>query len=328
MSRSTIYKLQVEPSITVQIALLPYPRPRIPSSYMPQQSPDYLLLTSTRYDPFLEIFTWNYDDDGPSPFFLLRHHCDRLNAAIDAHDWPNARSSHNYSNLKAACVNAIIEESSKEDISGAYYVRITLSRKGEIAVTASPLPARFSYDPLLAPLSTAPSGSTDSLLDDPPPLSVFLDKQPTPTSIFTQTKTTFRQLYEQAKERNRHVLGSTSTSSDILLYNLQEQLLETTIFNIAFYRSGKWLTPKTTSGCLSGVIRRWLLEHERIREDTEGVLMKADVREGELVLLFNGHISTHIGETMPSLWSHLRDVENSPEVESERHKVGNGEAKM
>ncbi|KAJ3517859.1 hypothetical protein NLJ89_g238 [Agrocybe chaxingu] len=250
---------------------------------MPQQSPDYLLLSSTRYDPFLEKFTWNYDDEGPSPFFLLRYHFDRLNAAIDAHDWPNARSSHSYSNLKAACVRAVTEENSKEHTSGAYYVRITLSRNGQIAL----------------PLFTAPSDPTSSLVDNPPALSVFLDKQSTATSIFTETKTTFRQVYEQAKERNKDVLGSASTSSDILLYNLHEQLLETTISNVAFYRSGKWLTPKTTSGCLLGVIRRWLLEHERIHEDTEGILTKADVREGELVLLFNGPTAQHLKQCVP-----------------------------
>jgi branched-subunit amino acid aminotransferase/4-amino-4-deoxychorismate lyase len=68
--------------------------------------------------------------------------------------------------------------------------------------------------------------------------------------------------------------------------------METTIFNAAFYRDSQWVTPATTSGCLGGVMRRWLLENGRIREE---ILRKNAISEGEWVLLFNGVQGCRIG---------------------------------
>ena len=69
------------------------------------------------------------------------------------------------------------------------------------------------------------------------------------------------------------------------MYNQHGELMETTIFNIAFYRNSQWITPATTSGCLGGVMRRWLLENGRIREE---ILTRDAICDGEYVLLFNG----------------------------------------
>jgi len=162
---------------------------------------------------------------------------------------------------------------------------MTVSKEGPnyFNITAVAVPC-FSSDPTLPslfdPLSN-PNGATPSLL------RVFLDTEATTPSIFTKTKTTFRNVYDLPKRRNEITLRAvpSGVDSDILLYNQLGELMETTIFNVAFYRNSQWVTPATTSGCLGGVMRRWLLENGRVREE---VLTRDTICEGEWVLLFNG----------------------------------------
>lgn len=71
--------------------------------------------------------------------------------------------------------------------------------------------------------------------------------------------------------------------------------METTIFNVAFYRDSQWTTPAATSGCLSGIMRRCLLENGRIQEDVNQILMTDAIHEGERVLLFNAVQGCRIG---------------------------------
>ena len=72
---------------------------------------------------------------------------------------------------------------------------------------------------------------------------------------------------------------------DVLLFNPQGLLAETSIRNIAFRRGNQWVTPKLESGCLSGVFRRVLLEEGRL---VEGVVRGDELRLDETVLTFNG----------------------------------------
>jgi 4-amino-4-deoxychorismate lyase len=67
----------------------------------------YSLLTSTRYDAFLESCRWNDDDEGPQPFFLLPYHLERLISAAEAHGWLVVRSALTYSVLKTACAEVV-----------------------------------------------------------------------------------------------------------------------------------------------------------------------------------------------------------------------------
>lgn len=71
--------------------------------------------------------------------------------------------------------------------------------------------------------------------------------------------------------------------------------METSIFNVAFLRDSKWLTPHSKVGCLPGVARRWLLESELIEEDADGRLDTTNITEGEVVLLFNGVQGCRLG---------------------------------
>jgi 4-amino-4-deoxychorismate lyase len=64
-------------------------------------------------------------------------------------------------------------------------------------------------------------------------------------------------------------------------------ITETSVRNVAFFRHGRWVTPHDSTGCLPGVMRRWLLERGQVVTDDQGWLSRNNVRQGELVLVFN-----------------------------------------
>jgi 4-amino-4-deoxychorismate lyase len=169
-----------------------------------------------------------------------------------------------------------------------------LSKTGALTANVSPT-LRFVSDPTAASLFNPTSDGEPSAIASI--LTIYMDSQPTPTSIFTSTKTTQRTVYNDARARIGLTLGpsSTVTESDVLLYNPDNLITETSIFNIAFYRSSSWITPAATTGCLPGVFRRWLLEQGRIREADEYSLTKDSIKGGEWVLLFNGVQGCRLG---------------------------------
>lgn len=138
------------------------------------------------------------------------------------------------------------------------------------------------------PTSVIHAVTINPMTDNPQPtVFVHLDTQKTPSSIFTSTKTTNRVHYDAARARaGIPPVGTPQpVPVDVLLYNSDNQLTETSIRNIAFFRSDRWITPSLETGCLSGIMRRLLLEQGLI---VEGNLNKDDVKLGEVVLLFNG----------------------------------------
>ena len=161
-------------------------------------------------------------------------------------------------------------------------------------MTATPLAATFSFDPTLLSIGKPP------LLNDHSEtcMKIYVDTEAITSSIFTTTKTTFRSVYDHARMRNgnRSQPGSDWSGSDILLYNDKGFITEATIFNVAFYRSSKWITPSANSGCLPGVMRRWLLQSCRISEDESRCLTKDSIQPGEWVLLFNGVQGCRLGK--------------------------------
>jgi 4-amino-4-deoxychorismate lyase len=126
--------------------------------------------------------------------------------------------------------------------------------------------------------------STTSQLNSSTIIQLHLDTLATPSSLYTRTKTSRRTHYDSA--RARHSVDP-AIPSDVLLYDDHGRLTETSVRNVAFFREGAWYTPADETGCLPGVARRWLLEHNRIIVDTQGVLTKESVRDGEMALVFN-----------------------------------------
>ncbi|KAJ4485757.1 aminotransferase [Lentinula aciculospora] len=242
----------------------------------------YSLLSSTRYDESLLKCGWNNDIDGPSPFFLLPFHFDRLREASEQHDWQGANTL-SYTMLKEKCRQKVEQEGHTQ----AVKVRITLSEAGEIEVTVSAV-ASFQSDPMglvhFNPMLDIPP-------DDNSIVAVHIDSMSTPSSLFTRTKTTNRALYDEARTRAK----ISSSTSEVVLFNDDSSITEASISNVSFFRAGRWLTPSASTGCLPGVLRRWLLQKGLIDEDHGEQLTVNRILEGDWVLLSNGVQGCRLG---------------------------------
>lgn len=120
-----------------------------------------------------------------------------------------------------------------------------------------------------------------------PVRKIYIDPEPTSPSIFTKTKTTRRSVYNVARARvNLSPMPTPADAHlDILLHNQNGFAMETSIRNIAFWRDQRWVTPSLATGCLSGVMRRVLLQEFGVLEQDTKI---DNVLLGEVVLIFNG----------------------------------------
>lgn len=125
---------------------------------------------------------------------------------------------------------------------------------------------------------------------------VYLDPESTPPSIFTCTKTTKREMYNSARERAKLAPLAPSSpgrpvpSEEVLIHNERQHITEGSFTNFAVYRSRRWVTPSADSGCLPGVMRRWIVEQGRVYEASEETFNRESLRQDEWLLLFNGVI--------------------------------------
>lgn len=126
-------------------------------------------------------------------------------------------------------------------------------------------------------------------------ISLFCDTEPTLTSKFTETKTTRREAYNLARLRVGipAVGDEPGTPKDVILYGIEDQVMETSIRNIAFWRGGRWVTPPLLDGCLPGIARRFLLEEGKI---VEGRVLMKDLKVGEVLLVFNAVEGARLGK--------------------------------
>lgn len=164
-------------------------------------------------------------------------------------------------------------------------IRITISELGVIKIAISPIP-HISHSLISAAIINPISDNVQTVL------SIHLDSEPTPSGNFTRTKTTNRLHYDAARVRANLPPVGIPTSSDVLLYNSENLLTETSIRNFALFRSGRWVTPSLDTGCLPGIMRRLLIEQSLV---AEGLISKDEVTPGEVVLLFNGVEGCRLG---------------------------------
>lgn len=101
-----------------------------------------------------------------------------------------------------------------------------------------------------------------------PKLTVVLDTEPFSSSSndpYVLHKTTRRDMYDISRARaGCHWHGDNNEPFDVILWNSNNEITETSITNIAirFIVDGKpiWKTPKISCGLLPGVFRSYLLE--------------------------------------------------------------------
>jgi len=130
-------------------------------------------------------------------------------------------------------------------------------------------------------------------------LTIHIDTQP--TSDTTALKTTDRRAYDDARVRaGLQPVGSSDPPAidapdDVILYNTLNAITESSVCNVAFHRNGRWVTPPLAVGCISGVVRRWLLEQHRIFEAAEDELTLDSIKDDEWVLVSNGVRGCRLG---------------------------------
>jgi 4-amino-4-deoxychorismate lyase len=149
----------------------------------------------------------------------------------------------------------------------------------------------FTLDPSLLAHGDVPSELPSNIIQ------IRLDRTPTTPSIFTRTKTTVRSQYDEARVRSGipPITSLQGPNFEVLLIDKDNHILETSIYNVAFRRSGRWLTPNAKYGCLPGVFRRFLLAEDLIDEDQNDTIVVNDVKDGEYVILCNGAQGCRLG---------------------------------
>jgi 4-amino-4-deoxychorismate lyase len=274
---------------------------------MSGDEPAFQLISSVRYDKEALLFAqWNTSRNGgkQSPYLLLRYTVDRFIRAAKTHSWATP-SELTLDWLESRCDASLKDK----DLSQPYKVlswsvpqfilelidsqiRIVLSQQGDIWVEPTPIPKLNPPGDLFI---TATLNPTSALVASEALVDVYLDTEPTSPSVFTSTKTTRREAYNLARTRvDIPAIGvEPGTPKDVVLHRSDGQVMETSIRNIAFWRMDRWVTPPLQVGCLPGVARRLLMEEGKI---VEGYILIADLKVGDVVLLFNAVEGARLGK--------------------------------
>jgi branched-subunit amino acid aminotransferase/4-amino-4-deoxychorismate lyase len=83
------------------------------------------------------------------------------------------------------------------------------------------------------------------------------DKVVAPSLPYANLKHTYRSHFEQAKEE-----AFLNNWDDILLYNEQQRIVESTIANVFFLKDDTLYTPSQREGCVLGIMRKLLMEYQ------------------------------------------------------------------
>ena len=115
---------------------------------------------------------------------------------------------------------------------------------------------------------------------------IVLDPLPTDTSDpFLFHKTTHRRIYDEAYARR-------GTADEVVLWNENGELTETTRANLVLRIGDEWLTPKLSCGLLAGTYRAELLARGRLREAVLPIEMLDAASDVLLVNSLRGWIRT------------------------------------
>jgi len=155
-----------------------------------------------------------------------------------------------------------------------------LSDVVENSVTPYPAPP----PPLRLRLLLAADGSirieTMAIANDVPPRPVRLGLAAPPIAVenpFLHFKTTHREVYETARR-------SRPECDDVLLWNEQGEVTESTIANLVARIDGELVTPPVNCGLLAGTFRAELIERGEI---TERIITIDDLPNAEALYLIN-----------------------------------------
>ncbi|KAL9108509.1 MAG: hypothetical protein Q9227_006724 [Pyrenula ochraceoflavens] len=161
-----------------------------------------------------------------------------------------------------------------------YKIRVAIARSGDFDVSSLLLEsiAITNYTPSnLIPRSLAES--TSNVVS----CVVYVDSAPIEPSVFTRHKTTYRQPYDEARSRVE-ILNAGPTQAEVLIWNSHGEVMEASLCTPYFLRVGGWITPRAESGGNIGVSRTMAISKGICKE---GIVMKRDLMDGEIIWLSN-----------------------------------------
>ncbi|KAJ9663327.1 Aminodeoxychorismate lyase [Neophaeococcomyces mojaviensis] len=222
---------------------------------------------------------------------LLNLHRDRLAAAAEALGWRNLPCLE-HTNGSPRLLQESLEHYENSlppppaDRQERRKLRILIGRDGSISIDSIVINLSTSISRILPlehpfmPLS----------LDEPAPVNarkpceVYVDHQPTRPSMFTTHKTTHRCVYNAARSRANLEPTTIPTATEVLLYNSNNEIIETSLCTIYFRREGTWITPAAICGPNLGVTRRLAMENGLCKQ---GTIELRDLKRNETVWLSN-----------------------------------------
>lgn len=202
-----------------------------------------------------ELFeTMKWDTD--SGVFLEEYHFNRL------------KDSASYFDFKFCEVRGkeIIDETIRNISNNLCVIRLFVNAKGGIRIETSEVPVFIKNQKYTVSLAKNPIQSEN---------------------IFLYHKTTQREVYENAEGENLH-------SDDVILWNEEGNLTESTIANIILNIKGNWVTPSINCGLLRGVYRESMLENGLIEERKIHKSEIADLSEITLINSVRGEFKAKL----------------------------------
>lgn len=196
-------------------------------------------------------------------FFLLREHLDRLAASAEYFDFRLDRTR------VLHCLSAAVRNLP----SGRFRLRLLLQRDGQARTEVQPLQSEVRNRNVRLALATEAIN----------PLDPFL-----------YHKTTQRDVYEQ-------MLSAAGDCDDVLLWNPNNEITESTIANVVVRLGGELFTPPVSCGLLAGTFREKLVREDKVRERTIEVAELAGAEALYLVNSVRGWMSVEFNAAKQSL---------------------------
>lgn len=265
--------------------------------------PHFQIFTTLRYDP--KTYTGPLEIQqaiGQEPldvsfFFLLQEHVDKLHRAGTFFNFPTENLT------LGTLVHHLTIALKSENRLAAQRIKVCVSKAGEYSIEHAPLPASNNLLTAVPSYDQVQSQSVDSLpayLSDWSGWLLYLDSKNTQPTPFTSFKTTERETYNESRARFNIVPGD---RREVLLYDSNDRVMEGSITSVAFWRrlkdpiSGqlvfKWVTPPLSMGCMDGVVRKWLLDDNKI---VQGIVPIDNLIDGEYVLIMNGLMGVQLAK--------------------------------
>lgn len=161
-------------------------------------------------------------------YFLIAAHLDRLQGSAEYFDFAFDR----------ARILEELDEFALQLDGARHRIRLLMNRQGAISLEQALVPEQEQNSPQQIRLAAGPIDTNDPYL---------------------YHKTTRRHAYEQA-------LRSVPECDDVLLWNADSLITETTIANVIVELDGSLFTPPVSCGLLGGTYRSWMLQQKRVRE--------------------------------------------------------------